>query len=125
MSALAHPMGLTLAHQAVDDQTHASTQVETVLRQLVLPGRVVPMDALLTQRQVAHALVAGGGDDVRLVKEHQRQLRRAMAVGCTLPPAGARPETARTVASGHGRSEQRPITTSEAVGGDSTWPGLA
>ena len=125
LAALAHPMGLTLAHQAVDDQTHASTQVETVLRQLVLPGRVVPLDALLTQRQVAHTLVAGGGDDVRLVTEQQRQLRRAMAVGRPLPPAGARPETARTVARGHGRSEPRPITTREAVGGDSTWPGLA
>lgn len=125
LSALAHHMGLTLAQQAVDDKTNAITQVETVLRQLVLPGRICTMDALLTQRHVAQTLVAGGGDDVMIVKENQRQLRSDIALVFTLPPAGDQQETARTVDIGHGRIEQRNITTSEALVGESDWPGLA
>ena len=125
LSALAHHRGLTLAQQAVDDKTNAITQVEPGLRQRVLPGRVVPMDALLTPRQVAQTIVAGGGDAVMLVTEQQRQLRSDMAVVCTLPPAGDRQETARTVDMGQGRIAQRTITTREALGGDSAWPGLA
>jgi hypothetical protein len=79
----------------------------------------------VTQRQVAPTMVTGGGEDVMIVTEHQRQLRSDMAWVCTLPPAGDRPETARTVTRGHGRIEQRHITTSEALGGDSDGPGLA
>lgn len=125
LSALAHHMGLTLAQQAVDDKTNEITQVETVLSQLVLPGRVFTMDALLTQRQVAQTIVAGGGDYVMIVKENQRQLRSDIELVFTLPPAGDRQETARTVDIGHGRIEQRNITTSEALVGYSDWPGLA
>jgi hypothetical protein len=44
LAALAHRLGLTLAQQAVEEKTHASTQVETVLRQLVLPSRVLTME---------------------------------------------------------------------------------
>ena len=62
LSALAHHVGVTLAHHAVDDKTHASTAVETLLHQLVLEGRVMTMDALLTQRHVAQTIVDKGGD---------------------------------------------------------------
>ena len=43
----------------------------------------------------------------------------------TLPPVGDRQATALTVDLGHGRIEQRNITTSEALVGYSDWPGLA
>ena len=43
LSALAHHLGITLAQQAVSDKTNEITQVEAVLRQLVLPGRVFTM----------------------------------------------------------------------------------
>jgi hypothetical protein len=74
LSALSHHVGLTLAQQAVSDKTNEITQVEAVLRQLVLPGRVFTMDALLTQRHVAQAIVDGGGDYVMIVKANQPQL---------------------------------------------------
>jgi predicted transposase YbfD/YdcC len=125
LSALSHHVGLTLTQQAVDAKTNEITQVETVLRQLVLQDRVVTMDALLTQRHVAQAIVDEGGDYVMLVKENQPQLRADIELVLTLPPAGDRQETARTVDIGHGRIEQRNITTSEALVGYSTWPGLA
>ena len=125
LSALSHRLGLTLAQQAVDDKTNEITQVETVLRQLVLKDRVVTMDALLTQRHVAQTIVDAGGDYVMTVKENQPQLRADIELIFTLPPVGDRQETARTVDIGHGRIEQRNITTSEALVGYSDWPGLA
>ena len=125
LSALSQRLGLTLAHQAVDDKTNEITQVETVLRQLVLKDRVVTMDALLTQRPVAQTIVDEGGDYVMTVKENQPQLRADIELIFTLPPVGDRQETARTVDLGHGRIEQRNVTTSAALVGDSDWPGLA
>ena len=125
LAALSHRLGLTLAQQAVDDKTNEITQVETVLRQLVLKDRVVTMDALLTQRHVAQTIVDEGGDYVMTVKENQPQLRADIELIFTLPPVGDHQETARTVDIGHGRIEQRNITTSEALGGYSDWPGLA
>ena len=125
LSALSHHVGLTLTQQAVDAKTNEITQVETVLRALVLPGRVVTMDALLTQRHGAQTMVDKGGDDVMIVKENQLQLHADIELVFTLPPVDDRQETARTVDIGHGRIEQRHLTTSEALVGSSDWPGLA
>jgi predicted transposase YbfD/YdcC len=125
LSALSHHLGLTLAQQAVSDKTNEITQVEAVLRQLVLPGRVFTMDALLPQRHVAQAIVDGGGDYVMIVKENQPQLHADIALVFTLPPAGDQQPRARTVDIGHGRIEQRNITTSAALVGYNDWPGLA
>lgn len=125
LSALSHHLGLTLAQQAVSDKTNEITQVEAVLRQLVLPGRVFTMDALLTQRHVAQAIVDGGGDYVMIVKENQPQLYADIELVFTLPPPGDQQPSARTVDIGHGRIEQRNITTSEALVGYTDWPGLA
>jgi predicted transposase YbfD/YdcC len=125
LSALSHHVGLTLTQQAVDAKANEITQVETVLRQIILKDRVVTMDALLTQRHVAQTIVDAGGDYVMIVKENQPQLRADIELVFTLPPAGDRQETARTVDIGHGRIEQRNITTSEALVDYSNWPGLA
>jgi predicted transposase YbfD/YdcC len=83
------------------------------------------MDALLTQRQVAQTIVDAGGDYVMIVKENQPQLKADIALVFTLPPAGDRQESVRTVDVGHGRIETRHLTTSEALVGYSDWPGLA
>ena len=56
--------------------------------QLVLEGRIVTMDALLTQRHVAQTIVDKGGDYVMIVKENQPQLRADIELVFTLPPVG-------------------------------------
>lgn len=109
----------------MSDKTNEMTQVEAVLRQLVLPGRVFTMDALLTQRHVAQAIVDGGGDYVMIVKANQPQLHADIELVFTLPPAGDPQPSARTVDIGHGRIEQRNMTTREALVGHNDWPGLA
>ena len=125
LSALAHHVGVTLAQHAVDDKTNEITAVEPLLCQLVLEGRIVTMDALLTQRHVAQTIVDKGGDYVMIVKDNQPQLHADIELVFALPPVGDQQETARTVDIGHGRIEQRNITTSKALVGYSDWPGLA
>ena len=61
LSAVSHGLGLTLFQGAVDDKTNEITAAQTVLAALVLEGRVVTVDALLTQRAIAQAIVARGG----------------------------------------------------------------
>jgi hypothetical protein len=116
-SALAHHRGVTLAQHAVDDKTNESTAVETIVPHLVLEGRIVRMDALLTQRHVAQTIVDKGGDSVMLVNANQPQLRADIDLVFTLPPVGDCQATARTVDSGHGRIEQRHLTTRAALMG--------
>jgi len=125
LSVLAHRLGLTLMPQAVAATTNESKEVETVFSQIVLTGRVVTREALLTQRQVAQTMVDAGGDAVMIVQEPQPPLTAEIAWVFPLPPAGDRQERVRTVAVGHGRLETRHRTTREALGGSSDGPGLA
>ncbi len=125
LSVLSHRLGLTLTQHAVDAKTNEIKGIETVLAQIVLTGRVLTMDALLTQRQVAQTIVDQGGDYVMIVKDNQPTLKADIELVFTLPPAGDRQESVRTVDSGHGRIETRNLTTSEALVGYSDWPGMA
>jgi hypothetical protein len=91
LSALAPRLGVTLAQQAVADKTNEIPVMLDLLRQLVLTGRVVTMDALLTQRPIAQQIVAAEGDYVMVVKDNQPQLREDIATVFALPPiAGER-----------------------------------
>ena len=125
LSALSHQVGVTLAQVAVDEKSNEITAVETLLRGLVLEGRVITMDALLTQRRIAQQIIGAGGDYVMMVKDNQPQLRADIAQVFALPPWGDPQPRVSTVDLGHGRIEQRTLTTSEALVGYSEWPGLA
>lgn len=70
LSALAHRVGVTLAQHAVADKTNEISVVTELLRQIVLEGRVVTMDALLTQRAIASQIVEAGGNYVMYVKDN-------------------------------------------------------
>lgn len=61
LSAVGHGLGLTLSQQAVDDKTNEITAAQAVLASLVLEGRVVTVDALLTQKALARTIAAKGG----------------------------------------------------------------
>jgi predicted transposase YbfD/YdcC len=125
LSVVGHRLGLTLTQQAVDAKTNEIKAIETLLEQIVLKGRILTMDALLTQRQVAQTIVDQGGDYVMIVKNNQPQLRADIELVFALPPWGDHPPSTRTVEVGHGRIESRNLTTSEALVGYSDWPGLA
>ena len=91
LSALAPRLGLTLAQQAVADKTNEIPMALELLRQVLLEGRVVTMDALLTQRPIAQQIVDAGGDYVMMVKDNQPRLREDITTVFALPPiAGER-----------------------------------
>ena len=62
LSVLSHRLGLTLWQQAVADKTNEIPVLEDVLQRLVVEGRVLTVDAVLTQRAIAQRIVEGGGD---------------------------------------------------------------
>jgi predicted transposase YbfD/YdcC len=118
LSALAHRVGVTRAQQAMDDKTKEIPVALALLRHLVLEGRIVTMDALLTQRQLAQYIVAARGDYVIVVKENHPQLLDDMATVFALPPLGGERRTAAaTLDLGHGRIEQRGLQTSTGLVG--------
>ena len=126
LSALSHRLGLTMWQQAVADKTNEIPVLEDVLRGLLLEGRVITVDALLTQRAIAHQVVEAGGDYVMIVKGNQPQLQHDIRLVFQEPVA--RTDTITTcnmVDHGHGRLEERRLTTSPALVGYSDWPGLA
>ncbi|HSF31287.1 MAG TPA: ISAs1 family transposase [Candidatus Tectomicrobia bacterium] len=126
LSVLSHRLGLTLWQQAVADKTHEIPVLEEVLQGLVVEGRVITVDALLTQRAIAQRIVAGGGDYVMVVKGNQPQLHQDIHLLFQDTFAQAAPMVAaETVDIGHGRIEQRRLTASTALVGYHDWPGLA
>jgi hypothetical protein len=61
LSALAPVLGLTLHQKAVPCKTNEIGAIQEVLSALALEGRIVTVDALLTQREVARTVVEKGG----------------------------------------------------------------
>jgi hypothetical protein len=61
LSALSHRLGLTLYQHAVPEKTNEIGALPEVLSGLLLEGRVVTVDALLCQREIAQAVRARGG----------------------------------------------------------------
>lgn len=61
LSAFSHRLGVTLGQVAVDDKTNEITAVQELLKGLILQGRVVTVDALLTQKEVAKTIRQKGG----------------------------------------------------------------
>ena len=126
LSVLSHRLGLTLWQQAVADKTNEIPILEDILHGLVVEGRVITVDALLTQRTIAEHIVHGGGNYVMLVKGNQPQLQHDIQLVFQEGHASAETmATVETVDSGHGRIEQRRLTASSALVGYSDWPGLA
>jgi predicted transposase YbfD/YdcC len=126
LAVLSHRLGLTLWQQAVADKTHEVPVLEDVLRAVVIEGRVITVDAVLTQRAIAERIVHGGGDYVMLVKGNQPQLQPDIELLFHEAHASAETVTTAEMAdSGHGRLEQRRLTASSALVGYSDWPGLA
>jgi predicted transposase YbfD/YdcC len=126
LSVLSHRLGLTVWQQAVADKTHEIPVLEDVLCALVVEGRVITVEALLTQRAIAARIMHGGGDYVMLVKGNQPQLQHDIQLVFQEGHTSAETvSTAEMVDSGHGRIEQRRLTASSALVGYSDWPGLA
>ena len=61
LSAVSHQLGLWLHQEAVTDKENEIVALNRLLGDLLLKGRVLTMDALLTQKQIARQIVLKGG----------------------------------------------------------------
>ncbi|HEY7834881.1 MAG TPA: ISAs1 family transposase [Ktedonobacterales bacterium] len=114
VSAWASTNRLVLAQVAVDDQSNEITALPLLLRQLVLAGCIVTIDAMGCQTEIAETVLAREADYVLALKENQPTLYEevadtfapARANGFADYPAAAW-DTGRQVTKGHGRVETR------------------
>lgn len=96
---------------------------------LDLRNKIITGDALLAQRELSAQIVEAGGDYVWTVKENQPQLLRDIAAlfgpeSCTpgFSPCAKDFATVTHCEKGHGRIEQRTLTTSSMLQGYVDWP---
>jgi len=124
LSALSHRLGVVMAQVAVADQTNEIGQWDELLASLVLEGRIITADSLLTQREIAQSIVDSGGDYLLPVKENQACLREDIALVFAESKLLADTiTTARTVDQHGSRIEERRLRASTALVGYTDWPG--
>jgi predicted transposase YbfD/YdcC len=125
LSAFSHRLGVVLGQLGVPDKTNEIGAAGEFLLTLMLEGRIVTADALLTQREIARTILGGGGDYLLVVKENQPTLHADIVA--TFAPAAdgtGLVGAACTVTQHGGRIECRRLVASTALVGYSDWPGL-
>ena len=79
VAAYTHEAGAILTQVCSAGKGQELAAAKVALAQVPLVGRLVTTDALLTQREVAAQIVAGGGDYLLPVKDNQLTLRADLA----------------------------------------------
>ncbi len=124
--------GVVLAQLEVATKENEIVVAPTLLAQIDLQGVVVTGDAMYTQRPLSTQIIEAGGDYLWLVKDNQPELRQDIEqlflpepneLGTAALPTDF--TTARTVEKGHGRIEERMLTTSSMLQNYSPWPYVA
>lgn len=124
--------GVVLVQVAVECKENEIVAAPRVLEQLDLRDKIVVADAMHTQRALSAQVVEAGGDYIWLVKDNQSQLHadiehlfqpESCTKGFSRVPTDF--QTARTFDKGHGREEERILTTSSLLTGYLDWPGCA
>lgn len=129
VSAWASEAGLTLGQVAVDAKSNEITAIPQLLELLDLREKVVTIDAAGCQKEIAAAIVDGGGDYVLAVKGNQPTLHAEVVAAFAAAPATAPTprQQCLTEEANHGRQERRTVRVLPAakhvtLGGD--WVGL-
>lgn len=125
--------GVPCLQVAVPSKANEITVAPTILRQLDLQGVLVTGDAMFAQRAVSIQIVEAGGDYCWIVKENQPTLFDDLrllfgAQPDAVPGTSALPDdfvTVRSVDLGHGRLDERTLTSSSMLAEYQGWPYLA
>ena len=134
VSAWAASNAIVLAQFKVDDKTNEITALPELLAMLNLHGRVVTIDAMGCQVEIAQQIVHQGGNYVLRLKENQAGLHRdgAERFAWRRGPHPIDQEVVfgydDQVDGGHGRVETRKVWSTEQLDGlvsCERWPGLA
>jgi predicted transposase YbfD/YdcC len=124
--------GIVLMQMAVESKENEIVAAPKVLASLDLRGKIVMGDAMQTQRELSMQIIEAEGDYIWLVKDNQPQLRSDIEQWFApethvkgFSAATKDFQTVRTVNKGHGRHEERMLTTSSLLNDYLDWPGLA
>ncbi len=125
LSALSHRLHIVLGQVAVDDKSNEIPAMDNLLTLIGVAGRVTTTDALHTQRRLAQALLAEGGDYVMVVKDNQPTLLADIVLVFEHADLLAATITEARTSNLHGnRIEDRQLWASTALVGYADWPGL-
>jgi len=120
--------GVTLVEMAMREKANEIVAARTVLAQVAVPGVVVTGDAMFAQHDLSQQPCDAGADYVWTIKDNQPDTHAEIATLFTEPPAPIPSHeftVAHTVALGHGRYEQRTLTTSTLLNDYLDWPRVA
>jgi len=126
LGAATHGLGSVLAQVAVADHTNEIGVFAALVVNLVLTGRVVTTDALLTQTEVAATIRERGGEYLMPVKANQPATLEALTYWFEgHPPRPLANRVATRVEKGHGRLTEWRIEVTSALNDYLAWPDLA
>lgn len=120
LSGVSHGVGLTLYQIGVPDKTNEIPMTQHLLAGLLIEGRVMTMDALLTQREIAQTIVERDSDYLMVVKDNQPTLKASIAEGCEQVE---QLNSVTTFDHGHGRFEERTLSVTPCSPDTIDWPG--
>lgn len=132
VSAWAGQTGITLGQVAVDAKSNEITAMPQVLEMLDLREKIVTIDAMGCQKDIATQIVEKEGDYVITVKDNQPTLHEEIQTAFAKEEANPKSppnRTHMTTETGHGRHEIRKISVLPAKGNLSeellnAWTGL-
>jgi predicted transposase YbfD/YdcC len=111
VSAWASEEGVALGQVATEEKSNEITAIPLLLDRIDLTDALVTIDAMGCQKEIAHDVVAGGGDFVIAVKDNQPTLREAVeayfAHHLERDLADLRYRSYETSEPGHGRIDER------------------
>jgi predicted transposase YbfD/YdcC len=111
VTAWASEEGIALGQVATEAKSNEITAIPLLLEQIALTDALVTIDAMGCQKEIARAIVKGGGDFVIALKDNQPSLREAVetyfAEHLERDLADLRYRSFETSESGHGRIDER------------------
>ena len=133
VSAYQVERGVPCLQVAVPSKANELTVAPNIVRQLDLQGVLVTGDAMFAQRDLSIQIVEAGGDYCWIVKENQPTLFDDLRLlfgpqPDALPGTSAPPDdfvTVRSIDLGHGRLDERFLTSSSLLAEYQGWPYLA
>lgn len=113
ISAWATRQRLVLGQEAVDTKSNEITAIPLLLQRLQLKGALVTIDAMGTQRDIAQAILDGGGDYLLALKANWPATLQAVRALFEAPSPDS---TSQTDEKSHGRGEIRRVRVCSDLG---------
>jgi predicted transposase YbfD/YdcC len=131
VSVWASDFGLSLGQGACAEKSNEITAIPELLRLVDLPGAIITIDAMGTQKAIAEQIIEGGADSVLALKGNQETLHQAVIASIDEQSqsdfAGVKARHHQTTETGHGREETRrsiQMPVPEGLPGLELWKGL-